>query len=256
MSKSKKKTKTEKKGENGKKTNRSIIDFLYKKLLREPSTNFIIVVVVFVFIVWMVIPLFTVLSGAVYFEGAWSGQPITNVFTDPIFFNFRGDEFSQFFEKSEEDLGGPASSFEYKDDLVFVSERTQGIEVLNISDTDNIVEINEYFDDVTSFSDMVIEDDYLFAAGGLSGLVIFNISNIEDEFVPISFLPEIANTTSFIHFFDDLVFLDRDGKGFTIIDVTDVTSPKITANISIDTDVYNLAIQDTYVYVVGYSTGL
>lgn len=256
MTDSKKKAKIEKTGKKGKKTNRSVIDFLYKKLLRDPSTNFIIVVVVFVFIVWMVIPLFTVLSGAVYFEGAWSGKPISNVFTDPIFFDFRGEEFSYFFEKSEEDLGGPATSFEYKDDLVFVSERTQGIEVLDISDTDNIVEIAEYFDEISSFSDMVIQDDYLFAAGGLSGLVVFNLSTVEDEFVPITFLPEIANTTDFIQIYDDLIFLDNNGKGFTIIDVADVTSPEIIANVSIDTDVYNLAIQDAYVYVVGYSTGI
>ena len=126
----------------------------------------------------MLVPLFTVLSGAVYFEGAWSGQPIGNVFTDPIFFNFRGEEFSQFFEKSKEDLGGPTTSFEYKDDIVFVSERTQGIEVLNISDADNIREIAEYSDDVSSFSDMVIKDDYLFAAGGLSGLSAGYLSHL------------------------------------------------------------------------------
>ncbi len=258
MSDSKKKTKKEKQGGKGKKTNRSVIDVLYKKLLRDPSTNFIIVVVVFVFVVWMVIPLFTVLSGAVYFEGAWSGQPIANVFNSTEFFDFKGDEFTHFFEKSIEDLGGSATSFEYKDDLIFVSEKTQGIEVLNISDINNIVEITDYVDEVSSFSDMVIEGDYLYAAGGLSGLVIFNISDFTNNFVPLSFTPEIANTTTtnFIHLSNDLIFLDKNGKGFTIIDVSDVITPEIVANVTIETDVYDLAVQDSYVYIVGYSTGL
>ncbi len=262
MAGSKKKTKVENKEKSGKKGRGSIIDILYKKLLRDPSTNFIIVVVVFVFVVWMIIPLFTVLSGAVYFEGAWSGQPIANVFNmtseENEFFIPAGDPFTHFYEKSDQDLGGSATSFEYKDDLIFVSEKTQGIEVLNISDIDDVVEITDYSDEVSSFSDMVIEGDFLYAAGGLSGLVIFNLSDIMNDFVPISFTPKIANTstTNFIHLSNDLVFLDKNGKGFTIIDVSDVTTPELVSNVTIDTDVYDLAIKDSYVYIVGYSTGL
>ena len=256
MADSKKKIKTKNKEKDVRKGRKSIIDVLYKNLLRDPSTNFIIAVVVFVFIVWMVIPLFTVLSGAVYFEGSWSGQPIANVFSGTEFFDFRGDEFTYFYEKSVQDLGGSATSFEYKDDLVFVSEKTQGIEVLNISDIDNIVEITDYADEISSFSDMVIEGDFLYAAGGLSGLVTFNISDVINNFVPLSFIPNIANTTNFIHLSNDLIFLDRNGNGFTIIDVSEATTPEIVANVTIESDVYDLDVQNSYVYVVGYSSGL
>jgi ABC-type Fe3+ transport system permease subunit len=105
---------------------------------------------------------------------------------------------------------------------------------------------------------MVVEGDFLYAAGGLSGLVIFNISDVANNFVPVSFTPEIANTstTNFIHLYNDLILLGKNERGFTIIDVSDVNAPEYVSNVTMDTDVYDLAIHDSYVYIVGYSTGL
>ena len=238
------------------KKRRSVIDFLYVKLLREPSTNFIIVFVSFVFIVWMVIPLFSVLSGAVYFNGQWSGAPIANVFGDTLFFKFPGDNQTQFFLKDKQDYGGPAEAIAVDNNIAFVAERSDGIEILDVSQPNETTEIRQYYEEVSSFNELVVKDDLLYTAAGRGGLVIFNISNVRDSFAPMCHIYGIANTTNFIAVENNLVILDIDGEGFTIIDVSDPTEPAILSNVTIDTDVFDVVINNDLVYVVGFTTGV
>ncbi|MHA1445574.1 MAG: ABC transporter permease subunit [Candidatus Heimdallarchaeaceae archaeon] len=252
MASSSKKTSEEGKG----KKRKSLIDFLYVKLLREPSTNFIIVLVSFIFIVWMVIPLFSVLSGAVYFNGQWSGAPIANVFGDPLFFNFPGDNQTQFFLKDKQDHGGPAEAIAVDNNIAFVAERGDGIEILDVSQPNETTEIRQYYEEVSSFNELVVKDDLLYTAAGRSGLVIFNISNVRDSFAPMCHIYGIANTTDFIAVENNLAILDINGKGFTIIDVSDPTKPAILSNVTIDTDVFDVVINNDLVYVVGFTTGV
>ncbi|OLS32763.1 MAG: Molybdate/tungstate transport system permease protein WtpB [Candidatus Heimdallarchaeota archaeon AB_125] len=246
--------KTNKEGKEKKR--RSVIDFLYVKLLREPSTNFIIVLVAFVFIVWMVIPLFSVLSGAVYFNGQWSGAPIANVFGNPTFFNFPGDNQTQFFSKDKEDLGGPSAAVTVDNNIAFIAERGDGIEILDVSQPNETTEIRQYFEEVSTFEELVIKDDLLYAAAGTSGLVIFNISDVRESFAPMCHMYGIANTSVFIAVEDNLAILDIDGKGFAIIDVTDPTNPTILSNVTVATDVFDVYIDNDMVYVIGFTTGV
>ena len=248
---------SKKTNEEGKeKKRRSVIDFLYVKLLREPSTNFIIVLVAFVFIVWMVIPLFSVLSGAVYFNGQWSGAPIANVFSNPTFFNFPGDNQTQFFSKDKEDLGGPSAAVTVDNNIAFIAERGDGIEILDVSQPNETTEIRQYFEEVSTFEELVIKDDLLYAAAGTSGLVIFNISDVRESFAPMCHMYGIANTSVFIAVEDNLAILDIDGKGFAIIDVTDPTNPTILSNVTVATDVFDVYIDNDMVYVIGFTTGV
>ncbi len=252
MASSSKKTNEEGKS----KKRRSIIDFLYVKLLREPSTNFIIVLVAFVFIVWMVIPLFSVLSGAVYFNGQWSGAPIANVFSDTLFFNFPGDNQTQFFSKDKQDKGGPAAAIAVDNNIAFVAERSEGIEILDVSQPNETTEIRQYYEEVSIFRELVIQDDLLYTAASQSGLVIFNISDVHESFAPMCHMYDIANTTNFIAVENNLVILDINGEGFAIINVTDPADPKVLSTVDVVTNAYNVVIDNGLVYVVGYTTGI
>ena len=238
------------------KKRRSIIDFLYVKLLREPSTNFIIVLVAFVFIVWMVIPLFSVLSGAVYFNGQWSGAPIANVFGDPLFFNFPGDNQTQFFSKDKQDYGGPAAAIVVDDNIAFIAERSDGIEILDVSQPNETTEIRQYYEEISSFSELVIKDDLLYTAASQSGLVIFNISDVLESFAPLCHMYDIANTTDFIAIENNLVILGINRKGFAIINVTDPRNPNVLSHVDVITDAYNVEVNNDLVYVVGFTTGV
>jgi ABC-type Fe3+ transport system permease subunit len=238
------------------KEKKSIIDFLYVKLLRDRSTNFIIVVIVFTFVVWMIIPMILVLSGGVYFEGRWSGQPIVNVFTSEEFFNFAGDPNTRLVTKTTEELGGPSDSIEIVDGIAYVAEREGGIEVLNVSNPSEIIEITTYYDNISSYEDIEIKDNYLFSAAGKSGLIIFNISNINDGLYPVSFLPGLANSTNFLTLSNDLVILETNRNGFSIIDVSNVFQPEIIANVSVAYELKNIVIKDNIAYAVGFSLGI
>ncbi|MCK5141698.1 MAG: hypothetical protein KAQ70_05850, partial [Candidatus Heimdallarchaeota archaeon] len=258
MASSRKKENNESKSTEKTKRRKSFLDVLYIKLLRDPSTNLIIVIVTIVFILWMVIPLFLVLSGGVYFNGVWSTQPITNVFTDPVHFNFPGDNTTQLWQLGEQEIGGASVSVIVRDNLVYVAERGGGIEIIDITNLDPPTEVIDYYDEVSYFTDMEIQGDYLYTAAGKSGLVIFDISDISDTFLPVSFLPDIFNSTDFLTLDIDnnLVYLDNDNQGFSIIDVSEVTDPQILSTISIETDSKGIAISGDYAYLFGYSTGI
>ncbi len=245
------------------KQRRSIIDLLYVKLLREPSTNFIIVLVGFVFIVWMVVPLFSVLSGAIYFNGEWSGTPIANVFTQDIYFNFGGVDETTFYSAGNEPYGGPADAVAVSNNVAYIAEREQGIEILNITNPESITEIRQYYDELADFKDLHIQDDLLYTAAGESGLLIFNISDIEESFKPVSEIYKLANDTNFLLVQNDTVYLDINGEGFAIIDVSDPTYPIVLSRTARDTntaldiiDSKDIAIKDNYAFLIGYDSGI
>ncbi|MCE7742049.1 MAG: ABC transporter permease subunit [Candidatus Heimdallarchaeota archaeon] len=246
----------------GGKQKRSLIDTLYVKLLKDPSTNFIIVLVGFVFIIWMVIPLFTVLTGAVYFNGQWSGAPIANVFTDELYFNFAGEEGTSFYTKGEEPYGGPTEAVAVSNGIAYLAERGLGIEILNVTDPNNIVEIQQYYDELTSFKELEIEGDLLYTAAGKSGLVIFNISDIEESFKPLSEIYNLANSTTFLNVVGDYVYLGIDEQGFAIINATDPSNPEVLSRntryegYAFGEKVKDIAIKDDYAFLVGYDTGM
>jgi ABC-type Fe3+ transport system permease subunit len=258
MASSRKKEKNESQSTEKTKRRKSLLDILYVKLLRDPSTNLIIVIVTIVFIIWMVVPLVLVLSGGVYFNGIWSTQPITNVFTDPIHFNFPGDNTTHLWHIGEQQIGGPSVSVIVRDNLAFVAERGAGIEIINITNPDSLTEVVNYYDEVSYFTDMEIQGDYLYTAAGQSGLTIFNISDISDTFYPVSFLPDLVNSTDFLTLDIDnnLVYLDNNNKGFSIINVSDVTDPQVLSTISIETDSKTIAISGDYAYLIGYASGI
>ncbi|MHA1778907.1 MAG: ABC transporter permease subunit, partial [Candidatus Heimdallarchaeaceae archaeon] len=235
---------------------RTIVDWLYVKLLKDPSTNVIIVIVSFVFIVWMVVPLLLVLSSGVYFNGQWSGKPIENVFTDNIFFNWAGDNTTYFHQKTESEYGGPSVNLAYYKNILYVAERGDGIEVLNTSDPSNIYELTQYHDIESSIGDLEIYDGTLFAAAGKTGLLILNVSNPQEAIHVISSYPVETNHTNFIHVYNNLAILDKDGEGFIIFDVSDLENPVQLSNVTIGTDVYNVDVWNNYLFVVGYTTGL
>ena len=256
MAISKKKEIDENKPSGKTKKKKSFLDILYVKLLRDPSTNLIVVIISIVFIIWMVVPLILVLSGGVYFNGIWSTQPITNVFTDPVHFNFPGDNTTHLFQTGEQQIGGPSVSVIVRDNLAYVAERGDGIEIIDTTNTDSLTEIVDYYDEVSYFTDMELQGDYLYTAAGKSGLTIFDISDIYASFLPVSFLPELTNTTDFLELDNNLVYLDNNNKGFFIIDVSDVTDPQVLSTIDIETDSKAIAISGDYAYLAGYSTGI
>ena len=236
---------------------RSIVDFLYVKLLKDPSTNVIVSLISFVFIVWMVIPLLLVLSGAIYYDGGFSGAAVNEVFTDEVFFNLKGDPNTYLYDKSEVPLGGPSDSVVYLNGMLYLAERSEGIEVLNVSLPENITEIYQYYEDTSAISDLATDGSYLYAAAGQDGLIIFNISNPSEDMTKLSQVSIGVNqTTSFIEIKDGLAYVGKDEEAMYIIDITDVNNPIIQSSIWFETKIESVAIKEDIAFLVGYSTGI
>ncbi len=256
MASSKKREKDENKSTKKTKQKKSFLDMVYIKLLRDPSTNLIVVIVSIVFIIWMVVPLVLVLSGGVYFNGIWSTQPINTVFTDEVHFNFPGDTTTHLWQMGVQQIGGPSVSVIVRDDIAFVAERGEGIEILNVTDPESLTEIIDYYDNESYFMDMEIRGDYLYTAAGENGLTIFDISDVYNTFLPVSFLPGLTNYSNFVTLDNNLIYLDNNKKGFSIIDVSDVTNPEVLSNITIESGSEDLAILGDYAYIVGSDVAL
>ncbi|MHA1416274.1 MAG: ABC transporter permease subunit [Candidatus Heimdallarchaeaceae archaeon] len=360
------------------KRKRKIIDTLYVKLLRDPSTNVIIGIVSIVFIIWMVIPLLLILSGAVYIPSAaetfafrgeittvhqtgpyhtfdinategigkiviflqtpkgsdfdlsvidhqdrrtggnlntevkensipnakyypsntknervvikspdlpetgivtWdivvysnkgTGEYLINVaiyleesgqitfyafgrvFSDEKFFNFKGDSSTSFFTKNQNyEFGGYAKSILYSNGYIYTAEGFEGIEVLNVTDYNNVEEINQIKFDNSFVTDIEQRGELLFASDSRQGLMIFNVSDVGEGTDIVSITPLPTNKTEFITIHDNYAFLDYQDDGFLIYDISDPSAPELIGNATLETDSDDIKIKDNYAYLVG-----
>lgn len=236
---------------------RSFIDRVYLSLLKDPSSKVIVSIVTIVFIIWMVIPLLLVLSGAVYFNNALSLQPIANTFQDKENFNLAGDQSTSFFSKEENDVrGGYAKSIAIKDNYVFIAEQLQGIEMLDISDPHNIQELAQYSEVNKPFNDLVVFGSYLISISN-SELYVFNITNIDEDIVPLYTVDLGTNKTNFMAVNNDNLYVCADDNYFHIFDISDVEN-NVTHSYSLDLQkrIKTFDFYQDYLIVGGITKGI
>ncbi len=163
---------------------------------------------------------------------------------------------------SAETLTYPAASIEVKEDIAYVAERTGGIELIDVSDPYNLENLGRFDDDTGNFNELVINENYLYAAAGESGLVIFDISGGTSSISPLSKIYDLANITRFLTIQNEIAYIDINGEGFAIIDVTDPTDPQVLSRntkdegYSLGDMVKDIAIKNDYAFLVGYDSGL
>ncbi|MHA1303950.1 MAG: ABC transporter permease subunit [Candidatus Heimdallarchaeaceae archaeon] len=365
------------------KRKRSIIDTLYVKLLRDPSTNLIIAIVSIVFIIWMVIPLLLILTGSFYiptaaetlafkgtitatgqesmhyqFEinategigkikvfmqqpkdtdfdlslwdhqgrrtggktnsssqdesipeskysgsssskewivvkppelpevgnvnwevavfsnsgegefviniaiylkesGTFSFRAFTHVFTNDEFFNPAGDKSTSLFTRNTaEEFGGFASTVIVSENIAYIAEGYDGIEVLDISDVNNVKEINQLKFENIFVTDIVQQDQLLYASDSKQGLMIFNTTNVEEKLSIVSITPLPMNKTEFITVDGNYAYLDYKDDGFLIVDISNPLAPKLVGNVTIEQDSDDVATYGDYAFLVGVNTRL
>jgi len=153
-------------------------------------------------------------------------------------------------------LSFPAVAIAVSDNLAYVATRSGGVRVLDVTEPNEITEIRHYYEEDSRFNELVVKDDLLYTAAGKNGLVIFDISDVSESFEPMCHIYGIANTTDFIAVENNLAILDINGKGFAIIDVSNPINPTILSNVTIDTVVFDIVINNDLVYAVGFTTGV
>lgn len=153
-------------------------------------------------------------------------------------------------------LSSPAEAIAVSDNLAYVATGSTGLRVLNITEPNEITEIWHYYEEVSSFKELVIKDDLLYTTAGKNGLVIFDISDVSESFEPMCHINGIANTTGFIAVENNLAILDINGEGFTLIDVANPANPNVLSQVDVYTDVYDVFVDNDLVYVVGFTTGV
>ncbi len=236
---------------------RSFIDRVYQSLLKDPSSKVVISIVTIVFIIWMVIPLLLVLSGAVYFNNTFSLQPIANTFQDKENFNLAGDQSTSFFSKEENDVrGGYGKSIAIKDNYIFIAEQLQGIEMLDISDPHNIKELAQYSEVNKPFNDLVVVGSHLISISS-SELYVFNITNIDEDIVPLYTVDLGTNKTNFMALNNDKLYVCSDDTYFHIFDVSDVEN-NITHSYSTDLErtIKTFDFYQDFLFVGGITMGI
>jgi hypothetical protein len=119
--------------------------------------------------------------------------------------------------------GGNAMELAIKDNLVFISDGTDGLETINISDLENPAEIYQY--PVSTFSsDIDIVGDLLFAANWEMGFEIFNISNSLSP-VKITQYNEYALNCIQFDIQDDIACITDHRNDYTGIRLLNISNP-------------------------------
>ncbi|MCG3222526.1 MAG: hypothetical protein H7641_14185 [Candidatus Heimdallarchaeota archaeon] len=155
----------------------------------------------------------------------------------------------------------PAESLVVKDDIAYVAERNGGIELIDASNPGNLENLGRYDDEISVFEELVIVDNYLYAAAGQSGLMIFDISDSASNISPLSEIYDLANITEFLTIVNEIAYIDVNRKGFAIVNVTDPLNPEVKSRNTKDEgysfgDVYDIAVKDNLAFLVGFDTGL
>lgn len=147
--------------------------------------------------------------------------------------------------------GGIPYEIAIKDDIVFVADGTDGLEILNVSDLENPFEIYQYPVNTYS-SDVELVGDLLYTANWDYGLEIFNISNPESP-VKICQYDEYSLNCMHVDVQGDIACVTdhrNDYTGIRILNITNPISPQLLDTYSPSSvDFWDPMIYGNYLYV-------
>jgi len=147
--------------------------------------------------------------------------------------------------------GGSPMELVVIDDLAFIADGFDGIEIINVSDLENPEEIYQY--PVNTFSsDVEVVGDLLFAANWDYGLEIFNISNPESPVKLVRYDYNYLNCVQ-IDIKGDLACVTDHKNDYTSIRLLNISNPsspqQLSTHIVAETDFWDPKFYENYIFV-------
>ena len=134
------------------------------------------------------------------------------------------------------DDGGRVLGVQMNEDLVFLVDGEQGLEIVNITNKENSSLVSKFNPHAGEPQDVYINGSYAFLANGFDGIRIINISDplhpsnishyLEKEMVIIPFVHEIYTSATQDIFIDGSLGYIADGEyGVKVLNFTDLFNP-------------------------------
>ncbi|MGC9778220.1 MAG: hypothetical protein HZR80_03155 [Candidatus Heimdallarchaeota archaeon] len=159
-------------------------------------------------------------------------------------------------EKSEFDNGGLVWKVFLKDNMVFVVDRTQGLEIINIDDIENPTLLGVYEGQPY---DVYVDGKFAYVAAGLNkGLEVVDISKLESP-KKISELSFDRDDTVGISVKGKYAFVANKEHGMKIVSISRPRNPKIIYEYYDNTSqgrTWNVFTQDSFVYLANELEGM
>ncbi|NQU05967.1 MAG: choice-of-anchor D domain-containing protein, partial [Calditrichaeota bacterium] len=148
---------------------------------------------------------------------------------------------------------GSATSSFVRDNIVFVADDNNGLVILDVSDFDNIEEINQY-DTPGSMVYLEVIDNIAYLANQASGLRIIDVSNLEN-------LDEIGyydsgGSTSSLQIVGNIAYLCDGSHGFLSIDISDFENPDILDRYDSRGSVMDVSIYNQFAFLADWDDGV
>ena len=147
--------------------------------------------------------------------------------------------------------GGGVHTIRFRDNLLFIADHYQGMEILNISDINNIVKlVNIPVSDDTASID--ISDDLAFITAP-EGLFIYNISNPSSPQHVYTYAS--SKSYSYIEVHDTLAFISNPSN-IEVLDISDPTNPLRISTIGSWGFIRNFQIVNNFLFGANMERGV
>ncbi len=140
------------------------------------------------------------------------------------------------------------------EDIAYIANDEDGFLILDISNVNNIVLLDQYNPD-DYIMDVAIDGDYAFLSHGADGLTIVDVSDV-NNITPVTNIRLNGIWSNSIMKIGDEIFINNNA-GFDIVYVEDPTSPVIIGSqVTTGSDCWDLFSDGNYVYAIDKSAGL
>ena len=147
----------------------------------------------------------------------------------------------------------PANGIAFQNNYAFISEASNTIEIVDISDPQNI----QYVTKITGYNttNLLIDNNKLFIADNQYGLAIYDISNINTPQFLGKYIGHTGNASD-VRVANNMAFIASGSKGLKILDITDpinITQLGFSGNAY---DSTSLEIRNNYAFLTDLTDGL
>ncbi|MHA1474366.1 MAG: LVIVD repeat-containing protein [Promethearchaeota archaeon] len=165
---------------------------------------------------------------------------ITNP-TNPI-------QVSQFYD------GGWAGGIFIRENFLFLADGGDGMEIIDISDLEHLVEIGQVDDDGGYASAVIIQENIAYVADSDDGLEIIDVSNVSHP-VKVGQYFEQGEIID-LEINQDIAYLLNDGIKLEIINITNPTQPQKIGQFNSSVKIHDFCVVNDFAYLTTAEYGL
>ncbi|NHJ40918.1 MAG: hypothetical protein FK731_12885, partial [Asgard group archaeon] len=157
-------------------------------------------------------------------------------------------EFANF-----DDDGGSTEAIDIQDDIAYIANQDQGLEILNITNPSKPEKLS-CLDTIGSASEVHVKDDYVYVSHSSQGIDIINVQNPKKPFLVSNIRPGGIVREVIIR--DNLLHIITSYSGFYLYDIRDPYNPVYVSHWDSFMIHYGISVLNKYICLATWGFGL